>query len=77
MTTKPYQITQIFVARLVCKRSRKDDAHICLQELHWLLIKHRTVFKLITIVYNTHYGQESQYLKEELKYKQFHRTKRK
>ena len=49
---------------------------MCLQELHWLPIKYRTIFKLLIIVYNAFQGQASQCLKKKLKHKQFLRTMR-
>ena len=55
---------------------RREDIYTCLQELHWLPIKYRTIFKLLTIVYNAHQGKAPQYLRENLKQKQFHRTTR-
>ena len=65
-TIKPYQIIKNFATRV----------HICLQELHWLPIKYRTTFKLLTIVYNTFPGKAPQCLKEKLKQKQFPRSTR-
>ena len=50
--TKPYQKIQIFAARMAFKKSKREDAYICLRELHWLPIKYRSTFKLLTIVYN-------------------------
>ena len=49
---------------------------MCLQELHWLPIKYRTTFKLLTIVYNTLQGNAPQYIKKKLKQKQFPRSTR-
>ena len=40
-TMKPYQKIQNFAARVTYKKSKREDAHICLQELHWLPIKYR------------------------------------
>ena len=40
---------------------------MCLQELHWLPIRYRIIFKLLTIVYSALQGQAPQYLKEKLK----------
>ena len=69
-TIKPYQIIQNFAAMVAYKKSKKDDTHMCLQELHWLPIKYRTTFKLLAIVYNTLHGNALQYLEEKLKQKQ-------
>ena len=49
---------------------------MCLQELHWLPIKYRTMFKTLTIDYNAVHGIASRYLKEKLKQKHYHRTTR-
>ena len=54
-TTKPYQKIQNFATRVVYKKSKREDAYICIRELHWLPIKYRSQFKLLTIVYNTLY----------------------
>ena len=54
--TKPYQKIQNFAARVAFKKSKREDAYICLRELHWLPIKYRSTFKLLTIVYNTLHG---------------------
>ena len=58
------------------KKSRREDAYTCLHELHWLPIKYRTIFKLVTIVYTVLQGQGHQYLKEKLKQKHFLRFTR-
>ena len=57
--------------------TKRDDAHMCLRELHWLPIKYRTTFKLLTIACNTLHGSAPQYLKEKLQRKQFPRLTRK
>ena len=75
-TIKPYQAIQNFAARVAHKKSKKDDVHTCLQELHWLPIKYRTAFKLLTIVYNTLQREAPQYLQEKLKQKLFPRCTR-
>ena len=40
-----------------------------LQQLHWLPIKYRTMFKLLTIAYNAIHGKDPHYLKEKIKMK--------
>ena len=75
-TVKPYQTAQNFAARVAYKKSRREDVYTCLQELHWLPIKFRTIFKLLTIVYNALQGKAPQYLREKLKQKHFPRTTR-
>ena len=64
---KPYQTVQNFAARVAYKKSRREDVYMCLQQLHWLLVKYRTMFKLLTITYNAVHGKVPHYLKEKLK----------
>ena len=52
-TIKPYQTIQNFAARVAYKMSKRKDIYTYLQEFHWLPIKYRTTFKVLTIVYNT------------------------
>ena len=75
-TVKPYETTQNFAARVDCRRSRREVVYSCLQELHWLPIKYRSTFKLLTIVYGTLQGKAPQYFREKLKQKHFLRTTR-
>ena len=75
-TVKPYQKIQNFAARVVYKKSRRDEVYTCLQELHWVPVKYRTIFKVLTIVCNTLHGKTSQYLREKLKQKHFPGTTR-
>ena len=65
-TIKPYQKIQNFAARVAYKKSKREDTYMCLRELHWLPRKYRTIFKLLTIVYNTLHGNAPQYCKEKL-----------
>ena len=76
-TIKPYQKIQNSAARVAYKKSKRDNAHTCLHELHWLPIKYRCTFKLLTIAFNTLHGNAPQYLKEKLQQKQFPRLTRK
>ena len=55
-----------FAARVAYKKSRRGDVYMCLQQLHWLPIKYRTMFKLLTIAYNAVHGKAPHYLKEKL-----------
>ena len=73
---KPYQTVQNFADRVTYKKSRRDDVYICQQQLHWLPIKYRTMFKLLTVAYNAVHGMALHYLKEKLKRKEYHRTTR-
>ena len=65
-TIKPYQKIQNSAGRVAYKKSKRDDARMCLCELHWLPIKYRCTFKLLTITFNTLHGNALQYLKEKL-----------
>ena len=76
-TIKPFQKIQNSAARVAYKKSKRDDAHTCLRELHWLPIKYRCTFKLLTVAFNTLQGNAPQYLKEKLQWKQFPRLTRK
>ena len=73
---KPYQTVQHFAVRVAYKKSRRDDVCMCLQQLHWLPVKYRTVFKLLTVVYNAVHGKAPHNLTEKLKRKEYHRTTR-
>ena len=73
---KPYLTVQNFAARVAYMKSRREDVYMCLQQLHWLPIKYRTMFKLLTIAYNAVHGKAPHYLKEKLKQKCYHRTTR-
>ena len=55
-TVKPYQKIQNFAARVAYKKSRREEVYTSLQELHWLPVKYRTTFKILTVVYNTLHG---------------------
>ena len=73
---KPYQTVQNFAARVAYKKSRREDVNMCLQQLHWLPVKYRTVFKLLTVAYNAIHGKAPHYLTEKLRKKEYHRTTR-
>ena len=64
---KPCQTVQNFAARVTYNKSRREDVYMCLQQLHWLPIKYRTMFKLLPIAYNAVHGKASHYIKEKLK----------
>ena len=73
---KPYQTVQNFAARVAYRKLRRDDVYMCLQQLHWLPVKYRTVFKLLTVAYNAVHGKAPHYLTEKLKRREYHRTTR-
>ena len=66
ITIKPYQKIQNSAGRVAYKKSKRDDAHTCLCELHWPPIKYRCTFKLLTVTFHTLQGNAPQYLKEKL-----------
>ena len=67
---KPYQTTQNIAVRIAYKKWR-EDVYTYLKELHWLPMKYRKKFKLLTVVYNALQGQAPQYHKEKVKHKHF------
>ena len=71
---KPYQTVQNFAVRVAYKKSRREDVNMCLQQLHWLPVKYRTVFKLLTVTYNAVHGKAQHYLTEKLRKKEYHKT---
>ena len=73
---KPYQTVQNFAARVAYRKLRRDDVYMYLKQLHWLPVKYRTVFKLLTVAYNAVHGKALHYLTEKLKRKEYHRTTR-
>ena len=73
---KPCQTVQNFAAKVAYKKSRREDVCVCLKHLHWLPVKYRTIFKLLTITYNAVHGKAPHYLKEKIKQKYYHRTTR-
>ena len=56
-------------AKLVLNCSRYDSSKQLLYDLHWLPIKARINFKIITYMYNCSVGNAPQYLSELLTYK--------
>ncbi|CAG2198464.1 unnamed protein product [Mytilus edulis] len=49
-------------AKLVLNRSKYDSAKQALFDLHWLPIKARITFKILTYMYNCHVGNAPSYL---------------
>ena len=64
-----YQRIQNMSAKLVLRRSKFSSATDALKTLHWLPIRLRIKFKLLTIVHKCLYGIAPQYLKNLLKIK--------
>ena len=63
ITIKLYQRLQNMCAKLVLQKSKYDSATEALQRLHWLPIRARIEFKIVTITHQCVYGQAPEYLK--------------
>ena len=50
-------------AKLVLKCHRSDSATQCLKDLHWLPIRERIIFKMLTLTYKCLHGEAPDYLK--------------
>ena len=68
-TTKPYQKIQNQAAQIIYKKTKWTSATSCMKQLHWLPIRYRNHFKLLTIVYKTLLGMGTTYLRKKLKIK--------
>ena len=58
------QRVQSMCAKLVLNRNRYSSSTAALKELHWLPIRQRIVFKLVSLVYRCKTGTAPQYLKD-------------
>ena len=58
------QRIQNMCAKLVLKRGKFDSSKEALYNLHWLPIKARISFKMLTFMYNCHVGHAPVYLTE-------------
>ena len=65
------QHVQNAASKLVLNKSKYDSATQALKELHWLPIKFRIIYKILTLVYKSLKGSAPKYL-QELLYKQEH-----
>jgi hypothetical protein len=70
------QRIQNMCAKLVLNRNMQDSSKQALYELHWLPIKARINFKILTYMYNCSVGNAPQYLIELLSIKESKRTLR-
>ena len=68
-TTKPYQKIQNQATRIIYKKTKWTSATSSMKQLHWLPIRYRCHFKLLTIVYKTLHGMGPTYLRDRLKVK--------
>ena len=73
---KKLQRVQTMAAKLVLGRVRTDSGTQCLKELHWLPIKLRVEYKILTTVYKCLNNQAPTYLKSMLKRQTHVRTTR-
>ena len=70
MLINKLQRVQNMCAKLVLSRSKYSSSTDALKTLHWLPIRQRIKFKLITIVHKCLYGVSPNYLKDLLSIKQ-------
>ena len=69
VTIKSLQLIQNLCAKLILKRSKYSSSSEALRELHWLPIRKRIQFKILSIVYRCLNGVAPEYLKELLTFK--------
>ena len=58
-----FQRIQNMSAKLVLKCKKSDSATQCLKDLHWLPIRERIIFKMLTLTYKCLHGQAPHHLK--------------
>ena len=63
-TLAPLQRVQNAAARLILVLSRRSHITPALQQLHWLPIKFRITFKVVTLMYNIFQQRSPPYLKD-------------
>ena len=68
------QRIQNIAAKLTLGRDRYDSSKACLKDLHWLPIKLRINFKILTMVYKCRNGTAPQYLQDLLQSKTVRRV---
>jgi len=61
-TLAPLQRVQNAVARLVLNRDRRSHITPALQQLHWLPVKYRIIFKITTLMHHILYNRCPSYL---------------
>ena len=59
---EPLQLVQNMAARMVCRRKKFDRITPILQELHWLPVKFRIKYKLLSVVHKSLNGVGPSYL---------------
>lgn len=60
------QRVQNSAAKIVLRKERRDSATSCLKQLHWLPIRLRITYKILTLTHKCLYGEAPPYLKEML-----------
>ena len=65
-TSKPYEKIQNQAAWIIYKYTKRTSAASSMKELHWLPIRYRCCFKLLTIVYKILHGMGPAYLSDRL-----------
>ena len=70
------QRVQNICAKLVLNRSKYDSNTECLKELHWLPIRKRIEFKILSLMFNAVKGDAPMYLKNMIKPKSINRLTR-
>ena len=58
------QKVQNTAARMILNKHRSYSATECLKQLHWLPIKSRIIYKVLTIVFKCRHGMAPKYLQE-------------
>ena len=64
ITLNRMQRVQNMCARLILRRSKRESITQCLKELHWLPIRQRITYKILTLTHKCLNGQGPKYLKE-------------
>ena len=70
------QRIQNWAAKVVLGYSRYDSSSSALYQLHWLPIRHRIIFKVITVVFKCIHGTAPKYLRDLISKRQFTRVSR-
>ena len=61
---KKLQRVQNMCAHLVLRRRNIDSATSCLSDLHWLPVKQRIHYKILTLTYKSYHGIGPEYLQQ-------------
>ena len=70
------QYVQNTEARVVCQGRKYDHITPMLQELHWLPVYYRSIFKILLIVFKCLNDNAPYYLREKLQYRRYSRSLR-